>query len=207
MRLFQAHDALLTDQPGQDFGRIDGRGNKLHVRPTIRHTRQGIRRAHQLFVALDVGVAHRASPLGAQIVGHGQVEHGVDDVLAFLLGNLLHGHALVLEFEFGIANLTCNKLVKITKDDIHGFHAALVVVLTHFLAQFRLRQFGFTLFDRSKRGFLPGRNAIEQVPVFQGHADRSPSSDALSEHPSAAFVRFIDPIQLGLMRLGMLITN
>ena len=112
-----------------------------------------------------------------------------------------------MEFEFGIANLARNKLVKLTKDDIHGFHTTLVVVLTHFLAQLRLRQFGLALFDRSERGFLPGRNAIKQVPVFQGHPYRSPGGDALSEHPSAAFVGRIDPIQLGLMRLGMFITD
>ena len=198
---------MLAHQPGQHFSRKDSGGDELDVRATIRHTRQGVRRGHQFFVTFDIAVSYWASPLGPQIVSHREIEHRVDGMLAFLLSNLLNRQTLVLQLEVAILDFAGDELVELTKNDIQGLHATTVVVFTHFSPEFRLRQFGFALFSRAERGFLPGRNAVKQVPVFQRHPDRCPDGGCLPEYPRPAFIGRVDPLELGLMRLGMLVAD
>src|SRR5262245_31352893 len=175
--------------------------------PAIRYAGHDVGRTHQVFEARDVSVFHWTRPLGAQIVGHGQIEHGVDDMLAFFFGNLLDRQALVFQFEVTIVYFARNELVEFSEDDIEGLHAARIVVSPHLRTQLGPRHLGFAFFSSAEGGILPRRNAVKQVPVFQSHTYWRPGRYRLAEHSYTTRIRGFNPIQLGFMRFRMAIAD
>ena len=91
----QRHDLVFAHPVTDELRGIAGRRDELRVRPPVAHSRERHRRVRDLLHRLGRGLDQLRGEPDLEIPGAGDVQHGVDRVLALSGGDLADGEALV----------------------------------------------------------------------------------------------------------------
>ena len=146
MRLLERDALFVAHQPAEEVGRVGAAGEELGVRAAVRHAGNRVGRVvDHLGVVLGVEAAIGAEELDLEVAGDRQIEHHVDLVLVFFVGDLAERFADVL-LELGlVARPRHNQMTNRSADaglDRFELAIGLVVLALDRFAQLRILHLG-----------------------------------------------------------------
>jgi hypothetical protein len=195
VRVLERAHRLLAHDGGEELGRVAAAGEELRVRAAVGDAGEYPWMRHDVAHRLAAHVRRLGVEDRAQVVGHRDVEHDVDRVLAGPRRHLADRQVLERP-----------RLVAEALDDLDVRDAdrddARLVRAERGTAR-RVGELLLALLDRTQRGVQPVRVVVEEVPVLEREGERGGRRDALPVHAHAALAARVEPRDLHPVRVGI----
>src|SRR5580704_12139526 len=138
------------------------------MRATIRKSRDRLVGQH-LFAKFGALVTRRRGPLGLPVVGLGDVQQHIDDMLVLFLRYVPNSPISVLVPEIVAENLSADELSDIAE---RSGLVVLIVLPLHFRAQFLVAQLCLDFLGASQGRYAPDFYVVKEVPhIIKGEAE------------------------------------